>query len=634
LPERIAVHDGDITALPVDAIVNAANERLAPGGGVCGAIHRAAGLELARACARIGSCPTGEARITPGYDLEARFVIHAVGPVWHGGNAGEEKLLASCYRASLDLAAENGARSIAFPAISTGIYGFPMEQAARIAIAAVEAGLARHRSIERVVFCCFGEEPTALYRDLLAELRPVPGATATREAGPLGRLADKLEGLIAAERELFQRRTPKSQALLARARGSMPSGVPMPWMAGLYPHDPVFVASGRGSTFEDIDANRYVDFNLVDLAGALGFAPAPVVEAVKRRMDLGSSFLLPTEDGVVAAELLKQRTGLPFWQFTGSATVANTEALRLARFVTGRERLLMFEGKYHGHGDDMLVSSETGAEQAELLGLPKGIEGKARTVPFNDLAALERALAEGDTACLMAEPMLTNCNIVFPGEGFWPEARRLLDRAGVLLVIDEAHTHSFAYGGLTRLWALKPDILVLGKGLGSGVPFAAYGVSAPLASAMEKNLYLDPQWTGLALGGTTYGSAMVLAAARAALESCLGEEDCARVAALGRRLAFGLQAVFDRHELDWRAPVIGGRSGWVLGPDLPRNAAESRAAMHHGFAASRKLFFANRGVWDAIASAGPGCSFQHDETDVDRYLEVADAFLAALAGRG
>jgi len=555
-----------------------------------------------------------------------------VGPVWHGGNAGEEKLLASCYRASLDLAAENGVSSIAFPAISTGIYGFPLEQAARIAIATVAAGLARHRSIERVVFCCFGEEPTAVYHELLAKLVPAAGNAAKREVGPLGALADKLEALAAAERNLFQRRTAKSQALLARAKEAMPSGVPMPWMAGLYPHDPVFVAGGRGSTFEDIDGNRYVDFNLVDLAGSLGFAPAPVVEAVKRRMDLGSSFLLPTEDGLVAAELLKQRTGLPFWQFTGSATVANTEALRLARFVTGRERLLMFEGKYHGHGDDMLVSSETGAAQAELLGLPKGIEGKALTVPFNDLAALERALAEGDAACLMAEPMLTNCNIVFPDEGFWAEARKLLDRAGVLLVIDEAHTHSFAYGGLTRLWGLKPDVLVLGKGLGTGVPFAAYGVSAPLAQAMEKHLYVDPQWTGLALGGTTYGSALVLAAARAALESCLGEEDYTRVTALGRRLAFGLQALFDRRGLAWRAPVIGGRSGWVLGPGLPRNAAESRAAMHHGFAAARKLFFANRGVWDAIASAGPGCSFQHGESDVDLYLEVSDAFLAALGG--
>jgi len=167
MPERIAVVDADITALPVDAIVNAANERLAPGGGVCGAIHRAAGPELARACAAIGHCPTGEARITPGFGLLARHIIHAVGPVWHGGGQGEDDLLAGCYRHSLDLAAENGIHSIAFPAISTGIYGYPLERATRIAIATVRESLASHAGIEQVIFCCFGAEPTNLYRRLL-----------------------------------------------------------------------------------------------------------------------------------------------------------------------------------------------------------------------------------------------------------------------------------------------------------------------------------------------------------------------------------------------------------------------------------------------------------------------------------
>ena len=165
----LEVVDGDITALDIDAIVNAANRHLAPGAGVCGAIHRAAGPELARACAAIGSCPTGEARLTPGFRLKARQVIHAVGPVWRGGDAGEDELLVGCYRASLDLAAANGIRCIACPAISTGVYGYPLDQAARVAIATVREGLARHPLIERVVFCCFGAEPAALYRLLLAE---------------------------------------------------------------------------------------------------------------------------------------------------------------------------------------------------------------------------------------------------------------------------------------------------------------------------------------------------------------------------------------------------------------------------------------------------------------------------------
>jgi O-acetyl-ADP-ribose deacetylase (regulator of RNase III) len=169
--ERIEVVEGDITALDVEAIVNAANERLAPGGGVCGAIHRAAGPELARACAAIGHCATGDAVVTPGFGLRARWVIHAVGPVWHGGGAGEDALLASAYRRSLELAAREGIKSIAFPAISTGIYGFPADRAAGIAVRTVAETLARQEIPERVVLCCFSSASAALHRRALDELR-------------------------------------------------------------------------------------------------------------------------------------------------------------------------------------------------------------------------------------------------------------------------------------------------------------------------------------------------------------------------------------------------------------------------------------------------------------------------------
>ena len=168
MSDRLAVYDSDITQLELDAIVNAANERLAPGAGVCGAIHRAAGPELAKACAKLGRCPPGEARLTPGFDLYARYVIHTVGPVWHGGDKGEPELLASCYRNSLRLAAENEIQAIAFPALSTGIFGYPVEAAAKIAVATTRAELERLSSIQRVVFCTFGSEPTEIYRGLLS----------------------------------------------------------------------------------------------------------------------------------------------------------------------------------------------------------------------------------------------------------------------------------------------------------------------------------------------------------------------------------------------------------------------------------------------------------------------------------
>jgi O-acetyl-ADP-ribose deacetylase (regulator of RNase III) len=164
---RIELTEGDITRLAVDAIVNAANSSLLGGGGVDGAIHRAAGPELLAECRQLGGCPTGEARLTRGYKLPARHVIHTVGPVWRGGGAGEDELLAGCYRNSLALAVAHALRSIAFPAISTGVYGFPRPRAAAIAVAETHRFLAADKDLERVIFVCFDAETLALYRGAL-----------------------------------------------------------------------------------------------------------------------------------------------------------------------------------------------------------------------------------------------------------------------------------------------------------------------------------------------------------------------------------------------------------------------------------------------------------------------------------
>lgn len=440
-----------------------------------------------------------------------------------------------------------------------------------------------------------------------------------------------LERIRSDESARFAARTPRSQAFLERSRQCMPCGVPMAWMAGLYQHDPIFAVRGSGAYFEDADGNRYLDMNLADLAGTLGFAPAAVVEAVRRRAESGAAFLLPTEDAIVASELLAARTGMPYWQFTGSASASNTEAIRLARLATGRDRVLLFTGKYHGHIDEGLVQHADGNVVPEGLGLPSSVTTAADLVPFNDLEALSRALYSRHCACLLAEPMLTNCNIVFPDPGFWEGAMKLLRERGTLLIIDEAHTHSFAYGGLTREWGLAPDILVLGKGLGSGIAFGAYGVSAALAELATH--YLDGNVavpSGLAIGGTTYGNALALAAARAALEHHLTPEAYARTAQCGERLGRGLEALFAAHDLDWRAPHIGGRSAWVLFAQLPRNAEESIRSLDRRFVNTRRLFMANRGVWEAVWSAGPAASFAHTFEDIDRYLAVADEFLTAV----
>ena len=408
----------------------------------------------------------------------------------------------------------------------------------------------------------------------------------------------------------------------------MPGGVPMSWMTGLYEHATIFPVSGDGACFEDVDGHHYLDMNQVDVAGFLGFAPPPVTEALSARAALGSSFLLPSEDSIVVAEDLARRVGLPFWQFTGAVSNANAEAIRLARVSTGRERVLMFEGKYHGDIDDVLGRSD-GAAPGRAANAPRG----EVTIPFNDLAALEATLAGGNIACVLSEPMLTNFNIIFPDDDFWSHARAIIHEAGALLIIDEAHTHSFAYGGLTNAWQLSPDVVTLGKGLGSGVPFAAYGMTAKLARVLERHAKppspLESGGASLVTGGTTYANALVLAAARAALEKCLTPEAYVRNEALGRRLAAGLEAIFAKRKLDWRAPQIGGRCGWVLGQELPRNTGDSAMTMDIFFSNSRRVFMANRGIWEALDTAGPACSFAHDEADVDRYLEVAEAFVEA-----
>ena len=169
MPGSLRTIRADITALAVDAIVNAANASLLPGGGVCGAIHRAAGPELAQECRVLGGCQTGDAKLTKGYRLPARYVIHTVGPVWHGGQQGEAELLASCYRRSLEVAAANGIATLAFPSISTGIYGYPIEEAAKVAIATVHKSLSESTAIREVIFCCFSPGDLVIYERQLNE---------------------------------------------------------------------------------------------------------------------------------------------------------------------------------------------------------------------------------------------------------------------------------------------------------------------------------------------------------------------------------------------------------------------------------------------------------------------------------
>jgi glutamate-1-semialdehyde 2,1-aminomutase len=440
----------------------------------------------------------------------------------------------------------------------------------------------------------------------------------------------RLAQLRAREDARFSARTQGSQALREEARAYMPQGVPMAWMVSLNRFSPPFIQHAADAGFTDVDGHHYVDFNVADLSMTMGYSPAPIIAAVNRQVRQGAQFLLPTADAIQVAKLLAERVGVPYWQFTLSASGANTEVIRIARHLTGREKIIVFDGHYHGHIDETLVQQTAQGVAAEQLGLPKNSAAHTLILPFNDLPALEQALAHNDVALVLTEPALTNCTLVQPAPDFLQGVRRLTQQYGSLLCLDEAHTFQFAHGGLTGAWQLDSDFVVLGKGLGSGIAFALYGMSEPIARHLERFTDSDIGPVGLATGGTLYASALAVSVARACLEEVLTPTNFQRVEQLGSRLACGLQQLFTHHQLPWQAFQLGPRSGYCLSPQLPRNGAEAQVSMDVEFIDCRRLYMANRGVWDGILSAGPQVSFAHNAADIDLYLQVAAAFLDEL----
>jgi glutamate-1-semialdehyde 2,1-aminomutase len=437
------------------------------------------------------------------------------------------------------------------------------------------------------------------------------------------------------EEARFVAERPRSMALLERSRGSMPRGVPMAWMDDLYEHPPVFVDRGKGAHFTDVDGHTYLDMYIGDLSGFCGHAPAPVVEAVAHRMSLGNHFLLPGEDAIAVAEHLAGRYGMPRWQFTLSATQANTEVIRLAREATGREIVLLFDGKYHGHGEATLVVLQDGEVVPEERGLPRWITGQGRIVQFNDVAALEDALAPGDVAVVMAEPAMTNVGIVWPDPGFHEALRRLTREAGTLLALDEVHTLVAAYGGLTSKLGLEPDLLTVGKSIAAGVPLAAYGMTEEIAGLIappgESWLVMGVPVGEVATGGTLFANALSMAAGRAALEQVLTHEAFERTRALGARLADGLEDAIRDAGLPWSVARMGSHAYYAFAPTPARNAIESRDHDDPDLRALIRVWMANRGVWESGWWLGPTVSVAHTAEDVDTYVGLYQEFLSELA---
>jgi glutamate-1-semialdehyde aminotransferase len=437
------------------------------------------------------------------------------------------------------------------------------------------------------------------------------------------------------ERELgrFSAEHPRSAALLHRARRSMPQGVPNGWMTELFGHDPIWIDRGEGPYVIDVDGHRLLDTNIADTSMFCGYSPEPVVKAVSERIALGSQFLMPTEDAIAVAEELARRWALPKWRFTLAATSANTEAIRVARHVTGRPKIVMFAGKYHGHADEMLVTHEGGELVPEMLGLLPSVTEHVRLVPFNDLELIERALSPGDVACVLTEPALTNVGVVLPEEGFHAEVRRLTREAGTLLVVDETHTLICGPSGLVGPWGLEPDIVTLGKSIGAGVPIGTYGMTEEVASTLElvADLGGGDVVPEIATGGTLFGNALQMAAARAALTEVLTEDAYGRASRLGARLADGIEAVAASGGLPWRAHRLGPRSGYAFDGVLPRDAADAHQGHDSELYRLLRLWMVNRGVWEAMEWAGPAISVAATDEDVDRYLATLRQLAMELA---
>jgi glutamate-1-semialdehyde 2,1-aminomutase len=443
---------------------------------------------------------------------------------------------------------------------------------------------------------------------------------------------DRLRQLLGTERERFERDHPASRALFEQGRRSLLGGVPMPWMtewAGPYP---VFVAEAHGARFTDVDGHSYVDFCLGDTGAMTGHAPAPAVEAISAQSARGITLMLPTADAVWVGAELSRRFGLPFWQFCLTATDANRFTIRMARQLTGRPKVLVFNYCYHGSVDEALVTLEDGraVPRRGAIGPPVDPNTTTRVVEWNDVAALEAALAFGDVACVLAEPALTNIGIVLPEEGFHDRLRELTREAGTLLVIDETHTLCAGPGGYTGAHGLDPDFLTMGKPLASGVPAAAYGMSAAVAEQLLSGDALGMSDVG-GIGGTLSGNALSLAAMRATLEHVLTDAAFPGMIAMAERWTAGVAEVIASREIPWHVQQLGCRAEYWACPTAPRNGGEAAAVVDPELDRYLHLYALNRGVlmtpFHNMALMSPATTTD----DVDRHTEVFTSAVAELA---
>ena len=436
------------------------------------------------------------------------------------------------------------------------------------------------------------------------------------------------------ERELhtFERAHPQAAELSRQSARHWQGGVPFHWMRDWPLPFPVFVRDAVGATLRDVDGYSYDDFCLGDTGAMFGHSPAPVAKALARQAGQGLTAMLPGERVAAIGAALSARFALPCWQLTQTATDANRSVLRLARAVTGRSEVLVFDGCYHGTVDETLVCLVDGQPRARsgLRGPPGDAAAHTRVVDFNDVKALAAALADRKVAAVLCEPALTNMGMVLPAPGFHAELRRLSREHGTLLIIDETHTLSAGPGGCTRRDALEPDMLVCGKAIAGGMPCAVYGMTEALSTRLEA-MPANAEHGHSGLGTTLSANLLALAALEACLTEVMTDAAFAHMEAQAIRLEQGLHALLSKRVLPWHVQRVGARVELGFGAAPARNGRESAAAMLPELERTLHLYLLNRGVLLTPFHNMMLLSPQTAPAAVDRLLSHLDAALDELA---
>ena len=442
---------------------------------------------------------------------------------------------------------------------------------------------------------------------------------------------DRLEALAKREAMRFARSRPKTRAALAAGAAAWLDGVPLHWMKDWPMPHPMLVAKATGARLTDIDGYGIDDFCLGDTGSMFGHSPAPVAKAIRHQAKRGLTYMLPTEDALEAGRLLTERFGAFRWQIATTATDANRFALRVARAITGRPKVLVFNGCYHGTVDDIFVTLQDGKtiNRPGLLGQVADLSLVATAVEFNDIAAVEAALKTGEIAAILAEPVMTNSCMVLPDPGFHKALRQLARQHGAVLIIDETHTISSGLGGYSRLHGLEPDMFVVGKCVAGGMPTAVWGMTDALAERyLAVNAGRDSGHSGM--GTTLSANPMQFACLRATLDEVMTEEAYAHMEKGAARLADGLAEVIATHDAPWHVVRVGARVEFICAPGPLRNGSEAAQAHQPALEAAIHTALLNRGCLIAPFHNMMLVSPATKKRQIDRLIAAFDEILTEL----